>query len=67
VLVVGLARLDSLADKAVELVSVAASPVMGLIKHPRPGRPPDDPRAGQVAMPVTEPETTLAEMPPRPA
>ena len=35
-LVVGLAKVDSLADTAIDLVSSAANPVMGLIKHPRP-------------------------------
>ena len=38
-LVVGLARVNSLPDLAVGLVSAAANPVMGLIKHPRPARP----------------------------
>ena len=35
-LVVGLARVNSLPDLAVDLVSAAANPVTGLIKHPRP-------------------------------
>jgi D-arabinose 1-dehydrogenase-like Zn-dependent alcohol dehydrogenase len=34
-LVVGLARADSLPDLAVDLVSAAANPVVGVIKHPR--------------------------------
>ncbi len=61
-LVVGLARVNSLADLAVELVSAAMNPVMGLIKHPRPARPADGPAAGPPAMPVRDPATTLAEI-----
>jgi 2-polyprenyl-3-methyl-5-hydroxy-6-metoxy-1,4-benzoquinol methylase len=60
-LVVGLARVNSLADLAVELASAAMNPVMGLIKHPRRARPADGP-AGQPAMPVRDPATTLAEI-----
>jgi 2-polyprenyl-3-methyl-5-hydroxy-6-metoxy-1,4-benzoquinol methylase len=46
-LVVGLARVNSLPDLAVDLISAAANPVIGLIKHPRPARPADgrSPRA----------------------
>jgi SAM-dependent methyltransferase len=61
-LVVGLARVDSLPDLAVDLISTAANPVMGLIKHPRLARPPRAPAAGQPVMPVREPATTLAEI-----
>jgi hypothetical protein len=61
-LVVGLARVDSLPDLAVDLISTAANPVMGLIKHPRLARPPQAPAAGQPVMPVREPATTLAEI-----
>jgi SAM-dependent methyltransferase len=61
-LVVGLARVNSLPDVAVELISAAANPVMGLIKHPRPARPPGVPAAGRPVMPVREPATTLAEI-----
>jgi SAM-dependent methyltransferase len=39
-LVVGLARANSLPDLAADLISAAANPVMGLIRHPRPARPP---------------------------
>jgi len=65
-LVVGLSRMDSLADTTVDLISLAANPVMGLIKHPRPARPAD--RAAdraadrQPAMPVRDPATSLAEI-----
>ena len=38
-LVVGLARVNSLADLAVDLISAAVNPIIGLIKHPQ-GRPP---------------------------
>jgi SAM-dependent methyltransferase len=61
-LVVGLARPDSLADLAVDVASAAANPVMGLIKHPRRARPAGEPAAGQPAMPVRDPATTLAEI-----
>jgi SAM-dependent methyltransferase len=61
-LVVGLARVHSLADLVVELVSAVLNPVMGLIKHPRAARPADGPAAGQPVMPVRDPATTLAEI-----
>jgi hypothetical protein len=49
--VVGLARTNSLPDLVVDLVSAAANPVMGLIKHPRPTRLAGGPAAGQPVMP----------------
>ncbi len=58
----GLARLNSLPDLAVDLISAAANPMMGLIKHPRPARPADRPAPGQPVMPVRDPATTLAEI-----
>jgi SAM-dependent methyltransferase len=61
-LVVGLARVNSLPDLAVDLISAAANPVMGLIRHPRRGRPADGPAAGQPVMPVRDPAATLAEI-----
>jgi SAM-dependent methyltransferase len=61
-LVVGLARPSCLQDLGVELISAAANPVMGLIKHPRRARPAGGPAAGQPVMPVTDPATTLAEI-----
>lgn len=61
-LVVGLARVNSLPDLAVDLVSAAANPVMGLIKHPRPARLAERPAASQPVMPVRDPGTTLAEI-----
>jgi SAM-dependent methyltransferase len=60
-LVVGLARVDSLPDLAVELISAAANPVMGLIKHPRRARLEDGPAEGPT-MPVRDPTTTLAQI-----
>jgi SAM-dependent methyltransferase len=60
-LVVGLARVDSLPDLAMDIISAAANPVMGLIKHPRPARPSDGPSGGPV-IPVRDPATTLAEI-----
>jgi SAM-dependent methyltransferase len=61
-LVVGLARVNSLPDLAADLISAAANPVIGLIKHPRPARPAEGPAAGQLVMPVRDPATTLAEI-----
>ena len=61
-LVVGRARVNSLPDLAVDLVSAAANPVMGLIRHPRPARPAEGPAAGQPAMPARDPAATLAEI-----
>jgi hypothetical protein len=58
-LVAGLARVDSLADTVVDLISAAANPVVGLIRHPRP---PDGSAADQPTMPVTDPATTLTEI-----
>jgi SAM-dependent methyltransferase len=61
-LVVGLARASSLPDLAVDLISAAANPVMGLIKHPRAARPGERPAAGQPVMPVRDPTATLAQI-----
>jgi hypothetical protein len=61
-LVVGLAKVDSLADVMVDLMSSAANPVMGLIKHPRPARPADGSAAGQPVMPVRDPSATAAQI-----
>jgi SAM-dependent methyltransferase len=61
-LVVGLAKVDSPADAVVDLVSSAANPVMGLIKHPRPARSGDEAAAGQPVMPLRDPSTTVAEI-----
>jgi SAM-dependent methyltransferase len=60
--VVGFGRVNSLPDLAVDLISAAANPVMGLIKHPRPARPAEGPAAGQPVMPGRDPATTLAEI-----
>jgi SAM-dependent methyltransferase len=61
-LVVGLAKVDSPADAAVDLISSVANPVMGVIKHPRPARQPDPAADGQPVMPVRDPTETLAEI-----
>jgi SAM-dependent methyltransferase len=61
-LVVGLARVNSLPDLVADLISAAANPVMGLIRHPRPARQAEGPAAGQPVMPVRDPATTLAEI-----
>lgn len=58
-LVVGLARPDSVADLAFDVVSGVANPVMGMIKHPRLARHAPD---GQPVVPVTDPTTTFAEI-----
>jgi hypothetical protein len=61
-LVVGLARVNSLPDLAADLVSLAANPVIGFVKHPRAARPAAESGAGQPVMPVKDPVTTLAEI-----
>ncbi|HSZ42004.1 MAG TPA: class I SAM-dependent methyltransferase [Trebonia sp.] len=61
-LVVGLAKADSPADAMVDLMSSAANPVVGLIKHPRPAPPAATAAAGQPVMPVRDPSATLAEI-----
>jgi SAM-dependent methyltransferase len=60
-LVVGLARSDSLADLAFDVASSAANPVMGLIKHPRPARGQDS-ALDEPVMPMMDPDTTYAEI-----
>jgi SAM-dependent methyltransferase len=61
-LVVGLAKVDSLADAVVDLMSSAANPVMGVIKHPRPARQPDPAAERRPVMPVRDPGYTVAEI-----
>ena len=61
-LVVGIARPDSLADLAFDVVSGAANPVMGMIKHPRAVRPPERAVDSQPAVPVMDPATAFAEI-----
>ena len=61
-LVVGLAKVDSPADAVVDLISSAANPVMGAIKHPRRARQPDPTAGGHPVMPVRDPAGTLAEI-----
>jgi 2-polyprenyl-3-methyl-5-hydroxy-6-metoxy-1,4-benzoquinol methylase len=61
-LVVGLAKVDSPADAAVDLVSAVANPIVGLVKHPRPARPADGAPAGLPVMPVRDPSATVAEI-----
>lgn len=61
-LVVGLARPDSLADLAFDVVSGAANPVMGMIKHPQPVRPPERAPDAQPVVPMMDSTTTFAEI-----
>jgi len=61
-LVVGLAKVGSPADAAVDLISAAANPVVGLIKHQRRACPADEAAADEPVMPVRDPSTTLAEI-----
>jgi SAM-dependent methyltransferase len=64
-LVVGLARPNSVADLAFDAVSGAANPVVGMIKHPhavRPGHPSLPAPDAQPAVPMMDPTTTLAEI-----
>jgi SAM-dependent methyltransferase len=61
-LVVGLARPDSLADLAFDVVSGAANPVVGMVKHPRRVRSQHRGRDEQPAVPMMDPVTTFAEI-----
>jgi len=61
-LVVGLARPDSPTDLAFDVVSAAANPVIGMIKHPQPVRPPERTPDAQPVVPVMDPATTFAEI-----
>jgi SAM-dependent methyltransferase len=61
-LVVGLARPDSVADLAFDVVSGAANPVMGMIKHPRPVPPSQRTPGAQPGVPMMDPDTTFAEI-----
>ena len=61
-LVIGLAKVNLLPDLAVDLISAAANPVMGMIKHPRAARPADGVAADQAVMPLRDPGSTLAEI-----
>ena len=61
-LVVGIARPDSLADLAFDVVSGAANPVMGMIKHPRAVCPPERAVETQPVVPMMDPTTTFAEV-----
>jgi hypothetical protein len=54
-LVAALARVASLPDLVVDLLSAAGEPVMGLLKRPRPAALADGPAAGQPVMPVKTP------------
>jgi 2-polyprenyl-3-methyl-5-hydroxy-6-metoxy-1,4-benzoquinol methylase len=61
-LVVGLARVDSLSDAVIDLMSSAANPVMGLVKHPRPALQPGRKPNGEPVMPVRDPALTVPEI-----
>jgi len=61
-MVVGIARPDSLADLAFDVVSGAANPVIGMIKHPRAVRPPERAVETQPVVPMMDPTTTFAEV-----
>jgi SAM-dependent methyltransferase len=61
-LVVGLARAESLADLAFDVVSGAVNPVMGMIKHPRAARLQQRTLEEQPVMPMMDPTTTVAEI-----
>ncbi len=64
-LVVGLARVGSPSDLAIDLVSAVANPVVGLIKQPWPVRRPAAAVDGEPVMPVMpvkDPSATWAEV-----
>jgi 2-polyprenyl-3-methyl-5-hydroxy-6-metoxy-1,4-benzoquinol methylase len=61
-LVVGLARLESSTDVAIDLVSAVLNPLVGLIKHPRPVREPSGVAQDGPAMPMKDATTTVADV-----
>jgi SAM-dependent methyltransferase len=61
-LVVGLAKVDTPTDVMIDLVSAAANPIVGLIKHPHAALPADVAAVSEPVMPVRDPSTTLAEI-----
>ncbi|MFI2488367.1 class I SAM-dependent methyltransferase [Promicromonospora kroppenstedtii] len=65
-LVVGLARADTLADLAWDLPSSLLNPLVGLIKHPQPVRKPVDDSGSRASsepvMPVRDPADSFAEI-----
>jgi 2-polyprenyl-3-methyl-5-hydroxy-6-metoxy-1,4-benzoquinol methylase len=61
-LIVGLARVESPTDVAIDLVSVVLNPLVGLIKHPRTVRKLSDVAQDRPAVPVKDPTTALADV-----
>jgi SAM-dependent methyltransferase len=61
-LVVGLARLESPADVAIDLASAVLNPLVGLIKHPRPVPEPSGVAQDGPVMPMKEASTTVADV-----
>ena len=61
-LVVGLARADSVTDVAIDLVSAAVNPVVGMAKHPRPAGRSPEPADDPLVPPVRPPTTTRADV-----
>jgi predicted TPR repeat methyltransferase len=61
-LVVGLAKVDSLTDAMIDLMSSALNPVVGFSRHPRPAARADRAAAGQPVMPMRDPVTTVADI-----
>ncbi|MFB8229216.1 class I SAM-dependent methyltransferase [Cellulosimicrobium sp. NPDC055967] len=60
-LVVGLARVASARDLAVDVPSALLNPLVGLVKHPRRARP-GDPGTDAPGMPVRDPRHTVDEV-----
>lgn len=60
-LVVGLARVVSARDLAVDVPSALLNPLVGLVKHPRRARP-GDPGTDAPGMPVRDPRHTVDEI-----
>ena len=60
-LVVGLARVATARDLAVDLASALLNPLVGLVKHPRRARP-QDPGPDAPGMPVRDPRHTVDEI-----
>jgi SAM-dependent methyltransferase len=61
-LVVGLAKSNSLPDLLFDVASSAANPLMGLVKHPRPATRAEKIAAGQPGLPIRDPDTTVPDI-----
>jgi len=61
-LVVGLARVDSRSDLAIDLVSAAVNPMVGVAKHPRSAPRSSGPAEAPPVAPVKAPSMTMTDV-----